>query len=271
MPELPEVENTRRYLIKAGLPSRRFKRVNIGWSKSVKHPSLEDFVLGVTGKRVESVQRRGKYILLSLDTQETLIFHLGMTGGLRIHPKSLPAPPLVRHTLALDDGRELRFVDPRKFGHLWLADDPGKVVGSLGPEPLDDSFTPEALAQALGRRSVPIKALLLEQSAIAGLGNLYADESLFLAGIYPERLASDLSSEEVGHLRDAIVRALSYAVAEYDQARKTAWPDPPFALSPWTIPRRIGGPCPKCGGIVEMIRVRGRTTYYCPECQPPSR
>lgn len=175
---------------------------------------------------------------------------------------------MLRHTLSLDDGQELRFIDPRRFGHLWLVDDPEQVVGTLGPEPLDDGFTAEVLTQVLRRRSAPLKALLLEQSVIAGLGNLYADESLYLAGIHPERLASDLPESEVSRLRDTVVQALSHSVEAYDRARKEFWPDPPFALSPWTIPREVGATCPRCGSSVEMIRVRGRSTYFCPQCQP---
>lgn len=274
MPELPEVENTRRYLLQAGLPGRTFTDVQIGWVRSVKRPSVEEFVLGVMGGQVQDVQRRGKYILvpLSKDGQPddpTLILHLGMTGGLRIHPRSRPLPPMLRHSFALDDGSELRFLDPRKFGHLWLVADPRNVLSLLGPEPLDDEFTAEKLAQALAGRNAPIKALLLEQSIVAGLGNLYADESLYLAGIHPMRPAAGLSVGEISRLRDSIINALTTAVAQYDQSRIEAWPEPPFALSPWTIPRRSGEPCPRCGTPVELIRVRGRSTYFCPQCQLP--
>lgn len=268
MPELPEVENTRRYLIKAGLPGRVLEKATVSWAKSVRLPALEDFVLGIPGKRVEAVQRRGKYLLLPLDSRETLILHLGMTGHLRIHSPSQPAPQMLRHSFSLDDGRELRFIDPRRFGHLWLVDDPEQVVGSLGPEPLNDGFTPAVLARVLQGRKIPIKALLLEQSVIAGLGNLYADDSLYRAGIHPERPASDLSSAEVSRLADAVVESLAHSVAEYDRAREEYWPEPPFALSPWTIPRESGALCPRCGGVMEMVRVRGRSTYYCPRCQP---
>ena len=274
MPELPEVENTRRYLIQAGLPGRTITGATIGWAKTVKQPSLEDFVLGVRDRRVADVKRRGKYILLPLQggdstNPDTLMLHLGMTGGLRVQPQSQPVPPMVRHSFPLDDGRELRFIDPRKFGHLWLVADPDQVLARLGPEPLDPSFTPEALALALDSRNAPIKALLLEQSVVAGMGNLYADESLYLAGIHPLRPTSDLSSEEVSRLRDGIVAALSSAVAQYDQSRADNWPDPPMGLSTWTIPRISGDPCPRCGTPIANIRIRARSTYYCPHCQSP--
>ncbi len=268
MPELPEVENTRRYLVEAGLQGNTFSLVNIGWANSIKHPSLEDFVLGLPGRTVQAVNRRGKYLILPLDTGETLVLHLGMTGGIRLHPKSQPAPPMMRHSLELEGGSELRFIDPRKFGHLWLVDDLQQAVPVMGPEPLEDGFSQAVLVQALAGRSAPIKALLLEQSIIAGLGNLYADEALYLSGIHPERAAAGLGQDEVARLRDAIVCALNRALAKYDQGRRDQWPDPPFGLATWTIPRQAGEPCVRCATPMELIRVRARSTYFCPRCQP---
>ena len=272
MPELPEVENARRCLLQAQLPGCTFTGANIGWAKTVKKPGLEEFVLGLRGGRVEAVHRRAKYILLPLNVEDrktgpTLILHLGMSGGLRVEPASKPEPPMVRHSFPLDDGRELRFVDGRKFGKLWLVDDPQEVLPLLSPDPLDDGFTAEALAHALAGRSAPIKALLLEQSIAAGLGNLYADESLFLAGIHPLRPASGLSSDEVARLRQSIVDALTFGVAVYDQSRVDNWPDPPRALTAWTIPRSPGEACPRCESPMAVTRVRARSTWFCPGCQ----
>jgi formamidopyrimidine-DNA glycosylase len=173
----------------------------------------------------------------------------------------------MRHAFSLDDGRELRFIDGRKFGKLWLADDPGDVLPPLGPEPLGDEFTPETLAQRFRGRNAPVKALLLEQSIVAGMGNLYADESLFLAGIHPLRPASELSTEEVSRLKHAIVSALTAAVRKYDEVRDECWPDPPTAFSAWSIPRKSGVSCPRCGHLVDAIRVSGRGTWFCPGCQ----
>jgi formamidopyrimidine-DNA glycosylase len=272
MPELPEVENARCYLVQAGLPGRTFTGANIGWAKTVRTPSLEEFVLGLTGGMVQAVNRRGKYILLPLrrggsGTALTLIIHLGMTGSLRLQPKSQPEPQMLRHTFSLDDGRELRFVDGRKFGKLWLTSDPAEVLPPLGPDPLGDEFTAETLARSFQRRNAPVKALLLEQSIAAGIGNLYADESLFLAGIHPIRPASELSDEEVSRLRDGIVAALSAAVALYGRSRADGQPDPPTELNAWTIPRKAGDPCPRCGSPVDAIRLRGRGTRFCSGCQ----
>jgi formamidopyrimidine-DNA glycosylase len=268
MPELPEVENTRRYLVQIGLPGRRFTGVDITWANTLKKPSLHEFRQRLPGSRVEQIQRLGKYLLMPLDTGATFIAHLGMAGRLRVHPQEQPAPPHLRHTFSLDDGRELRFLDGRKFGKLWLVADPQEALPPLGPEPLEPGFSVEDLALGLAGREAPIKALLLEQWLVAGMGNLYADESLFLAGIHPLRPGSGLSGDELARLRDGIVAALSSALAQYDRSRAAQWPDPPPALETWTIPREKDAPCPRCGSAVSSMTVRARTTWYCPRCQP---
>ncbi|MFQ6030952.1 MAG: bifunctional DNA-formamidopyrimidine glycosylase/DNA-(apurinic or apyrimidinic site) lyase [Dehalococcoidia bacterium] len=268
MPELPEVENTRRYLVEAGLVGRTITGASIGWPKSLKQPDLEDFLLDLPGRQVTEVGRRGKYLLVNLDTQDTLVLHLGMTGGLRIYPQSDEPDPMVRHHFTLDDRWELRFVDPRKFGHIWLTKDWAATLPPFGPEPLEPNFTAEVLAGQLHGRNAPIKAILLEQSIIAGLGNLYADESLYLAGVHPLRPASELTAKEILGLRDSIVGSLSAALDLYDRSRVESGPIPPFGLSTWTIPRKGGESCPTCGGAIAGIRVRGRGTYYCRGCQP---
>ena len=278
MPELPEVENTRRYLIEAGLPSSSFQGANITWAKAVRTPPLEDFVLGLLGTTVREVDRRGKYLLLQLSKEEgadgetqpaTLILHLGMTGGLRVQASEQTPHPLVRHTFHLQGSRELRFIDGRKFGKLWLTSDPDQVLPSLGPDPLGEGFTVDALAEALGRRNAPVKAMLLEQAIVPGMGNLYADESLYLSGINPTQPASSLSAPDIERLRNSIVAAFSASLARYDQARQAHWPDPPMGLEAWSIPRKSGASCPRCGAGIVATRVRARGTYFCPGCQPP--
>ena len=268
MPELPEVENARRILVRAGLPGRTITGVQVGWANSLKSPAMEDFVLGLHSQRIEAVNRRGKYLLLPLDSGETFIIHLGMTGGVNVWPASQPPDPMVRHTFALDDQRELRFRDPRKFGHLWLTASPEQTLPDLGPEPLSPQFTPETLAEKLAGRTAPVKALLLEQSVAAGLGNLYVDEALYQAGLNPHRPGSALTGAELARLRDCIVAVLQAAAAQYDRAREDEWPDPPSGLHTWTIPRKAGEPCPKCGGPITGARIRARGTFFCPTCQP---
>ena len=272
MPELPEVENTRRYLVQAGLAGRTFTGAHISWAKTVKKPSMEAFVSGLPGGTVQGVHRRGKYILIPLSrggsrAAPTLIIHLGMTGGLRVQRPSQPPHPMLRHTFSLDDGSELRFIDGRKFGKLWLVGDANEVLPVLGPEPLTDEFTLEGLVLNFRGRNAPVKALLLEQSIVAGMGNIYADESLLLAGIHPLRPASKLSTEDILKLKASIVVALTEAVHQYEQSRNEGWPDPPMALDAWSILRKDGEPCPRCSGPVSVIRVRGRGTFFCPRCQ----
>ena len=269
MPELPEVENARRILVRAELPGRTITSVHVGWAPTVKHPSLEDFVLGLHSRRVEEIGRRGKYILLPLDSGDTFIIHLGMTGGVTVQPASRDLDPMVRHNFPLDDGRVLWFRDPRKFGHLWLVSHLDEALPALGPEPLSEEFNVEWLAGKFRNKSAPVKALLLEQSVAAGLGNLYVDESLFLSGIHPARGAATLSIDEISNLRDSIVQALQTAFLIYDRARDEHWPDPPSALHTWTIPRKAGVQCPRCTESIATMRVRARGTFFCPLCQPP--
>ncbi|MCH8990062.1 MAG: bifunctional DNA-formamidopyrimidine glycosylase/DNA-(apurinic or apyrimidinic site) lyase [Chloroflexi bacterium] len=269
MPELPEVENTRRNLVRAGLPGCTITSANITWANTVKKPSAAELAEGLKGRTVQDVQRRGKYLIFPLSGGDpaTFIVHLGMTGRLQVHPQSQEPHPMTRHSFPLDDGRELRFVDGRKFGKLWLVDSPDEVLPALSPEPFDDAFTVETLAESFAGRKAPVKALLLEQSVVSGLGNLYADESLFLAGIHPERPASGLSPDEIARLREAIIDALTAAYGVYDRARDQHWPDPPTALTTWSHPRDVKTPCPNCGTHMASIRVRARGTYFCPKCQ----
>ena len=269
MPELPEVENTRRNLVRAGLPGSTITGADITWANTVKKPSAKQLAEGLKGRTIQDIQRRGKYLIFPLSgaLPATFIVHLGMTGRLKVQPKSQAPDPMTRHSFPLEDGRELRFVDGRKFGKLWLVDSPAEVLPVMSPEPFEDGFTVETLAESLAGRKAPVKALLLEQSVVSGLGNLYADESLFLAGIHPERPASELSPDELVRLRQAIIDALSAAYGVYDRAREHNWPDPPTALTTWSHPRDKTAGCPNCGTAMAAIRVRARGTYFCPKCQ----
>lgn len=269
MPELPEVENTRRNLVRAGLPGSTITAANITWANTVKKPSAAELAESLKGRTFQDIQRRGKFLIFPLSggNPATFMVHLGMTGRLQVHHNSQEPHPMTRHSFSLDDGRELRFVDGRKFGKLWLVDSPIEVLPALSPEPFDDEFTVEALAESFAGRKAPVKALILEQSVVSGLGNLYADESLFLAGIHPERPASSLSIDELARLRQAIMDALTAAYGVYDRARDRHWPDPPAALITWSHPRDKAAACPNCGTNMAAIRVRARGTYFCPKCQ----
>ena len=269
MPELPEVESVRRSLLRSGLTGRTITYADIGWAKTVKHPSADELASSVAGRTIADVGRRAKYLLfpLSGEPASTLVAHLGMTGNLVVQPGEQPgeqpANPMTRHTFALDDGRELRFVDGRKFGKLWLADDLRKILPPLGPEPLGDEFTTEWLSDAFAKRSAPVKALLLEQSIAAGVGNIYADEALFLSGIRPDRPALDLSADEVVRLRQGIIDCINAGFAVYDRVREQRWPEPPEPMGTWSHPRDAATPCPNCGGGMQSTRIRARGTWFC--------
>ncbi|MDA0263024.1 MAG: DNA-formamidopyrimidine glycosylase [Chloroflexi bacterium] len=273
MPELPEVENTRRNLVRSGFLGATITGADITWANTVKKPSAAELAGGIKGRTIQDIQRRGKYLIFPLSPQPsgagpgTFIVHLGMTGRLYIQPQSQKPHPMVRHSFPLNDGRELRFEDGRKFGKLWLVDSPDEVLPAMSPEPFDDDFTVETLAESFHGRKTPVKALLLEQSVACGLGNLYADESLFLAGIHPERPASGLSTGELARLRQSIIDALTAAYGVYDRARDQLWPNAPTALTTWSHPRDEKAECPNCQTNMAAIRVRARGTYFCPKCQ----
>ena len=259
----------RRSLLRSGLAGRTIIRADIGWANTVKHPSAAELAASVAGRRIDDVDRRAKYLLFPLAGPPTATFvaHLGMTGNLVVQPQEEPPHPMTRHAFALDDGRELRFVDGRKFGKLWLADDLGKIMPPLGPEPLGDEFTTEWLAGSLAKRNAPVKALLLEQSIAAGVGNIYADEALFLSGIRPDRPASDLSADEVVRLRQGIIDCINAGFAVYDRVRDLRWPEPPEPMGTWSHPRDAKTPCPNCGETMVSTRIRARGTWYCAGCQ----
>lgn len=259
----------RRSLLRSGLPGRTITRADIGWANTVKRPSAEELAASVTGRTVEDVSRRAKYLLFPLAglPEATLVAHLGMTGNLVVQPGERPPHPMTRHAFALDDGRELRFVDGRKFGKLWLIEDLTAILPPLGPEPLADEFTTEWLAGSFAKRNAPVKALLLEQSIAAGVGNIYADEALFLSGIRPGRPASGLSADEVARLRQGIIACINAGFAVYDRVRDLRWPEPPEPMGTWSHPRDAKTPCPNCGGPMAFTRIRARGTWYCPECQ----
>ena len=281
MPELPEVESVRRSLLRSGLVGRTITRADIGWANSVKRPSADEFAASLVGQTIEDVGRRAKYLLFPLGGPSTssghatssgwegatLVAHLGMTGNLVVQPGEQPPHPMTRHVFALDDGRELRFVDGRKFGKLWLGDDLEKILPPLGPEPLGDDFTTEWLADSFSKRNVPVKALLLEQSIAAGVGNIYADEALFLSGIRPDRPASGLSADELARLRQGIIDCINAGFAVYDRVRDARWPEPPEPMGTWSHPRDTKTPCPNCGGAMTSMRIRARGTWFCAVCQ----
>ena len=269
MPELPEVETIKRDL-SPRIVGRSFAGVTINWPKTVQIPSSEHLPRCLIGKAIEKLDRRGKYLILRLSSGEALILHLRMSGSLLLKPALAEPDPYCRAIFRFDDGTQLCFRDPRKLGVMWLVADETEVVGKLGPEPLEPDFTAEVLAQRLAKRSAAIKAVLCDQTFLAGVGNMYADEALFAAGIHPLREARSLSWEEVVRLHCALRQVLEAAIAGSgasisDYLRPDG--EPGAAQFEFRVAHRGGQPCPKCGTPVERIPIRNRGTYFCPMCQ----
>jgi formamidopyrimidine-DNA glycosylase len=274
MPELPEVETIKNDLLPLVM-GRRIVDVNAKDPSTVQRLTVESFHRHLVGRTITALERRGKYLIFHLDDGHAFIVHLRMTGSLLLDAPE-PAPPetpqrsRVRATFHLDDGTRLSFVDRRRLGMIWLTRHKGGVVGSLGPEPLDSEFTPEVLLGVLSRRRAPIKAVLLDQEAIAGIGNMYADEALFRSRIHPLRPARDLSRQEVERLHRAIRETLSTAIS-HKGASVDTYVRPHggqgAAHYDFMVAHRRGKSCPVCGTAIERIAVRNRGTFFCPRCQ----
>ena len=213
MPELPEVETIARRL-QEPLLGRRVAGIQLLWERTLAEPTPEVFGQRIVGPRICSLRRRGKFLVFGLSGRLFLLVHLRMTGRLEVLPPEAPRSPHTRVIFDLDDGRELRFADARKFGRIWLVDDPEVVLGDLGPEPLAEAFTAEVFRELLAGRQGRIKPLLLDQRFLAGLGNIYADEALHLAGVHPCRPACSLTEEEAGRLHQAIRQVLQEAIGD---------------------------------------------------------
>lgn len=270
MPELPEVETIKNELL-PHIVGHRITSITLFWDGIVRQPSVEEFCSRLIGQEITAVARRGKYLIFSLTSSEVLIIHLKMTGSLLIKPASAEPDKFIRAVIHLDKGTELYFCDPRKLGVMWLVEDKNSIVGKLGPEPLEADFTPQLLAQRLNNRTAPIKALLCDQGFIAGIGNMYADEALFAAGIHPLRLGGNLSRDEVGRLHQAIQQVLWSAIGNKGASVDT-YLRPGGELGTahfqFQVAHRGGKPCPTCGTLIERIPVRNRGSYFCPKCQP---
>jgi len=238
----------------------------------IKVPSPASLRRGLLGRQIIDLWRRGKYLLLELSGQRTLILHLGMTGALYVKSAQAAKDEYARVVFHLDDGQELRFVDPRKFGRIFLVKEPQEVVGHLGPEPLAPDFSLPQFRSLLGRRKGMLKPLLLNQRFIAGLGNIYSDEALFQAGLHPQRPAATLSGEEVERLYRAIREVLSQSLADggttlKDETYRRPNEEKGGHQERLQVFQRTGGPCPRCGATIERIVLVGRGTYFCPCCQ----
>jgi formamidopyrimidine-DNA glycosylase len=286
VPELPEVETIVADL-RPHLVGRTIVRCELSFPTIVRHPEPEEFVDAVQGMRIESAGRRGKYILLGLEASDSqlvrtipdggvllLVVHLGMSGQLRLVD---PVTPLEKHTHAvftMDDGRQLRYRDPRRFGRLLLGTEQALLAARkmprLGPEPIDPEFAAEELYRRLRRRRAPLKAVLLDQTAIAGVGNIYADESLYRARLRPTRMASTVSRRSARRLHESLRQSLVLAIANRGSSVDTyrdAWGEAGTQQEQLLVYGRAGEPCFTCGRPLSSVRIAGRTTVFCRRCQ----
>jgi formamidopyrimidine-DNA glycosylase len=271
MPELPEVETIVRGLRQGSddvppLPGYHIRTVDIGWPRHIAEPSPRVLKRRIKGQRIEGVRRRGKYLVFPLE-KDTLLIHLKMSGDLSLAPASTERGPYDHTVFELEDGWELRFSDARKFGKVFLVEDPQSVLANLGPEPLDPSFSPDVLRQRLVGRSRAIKPLLLEQSFIAGVGNIYADEALHRAGIHPLTPASQLDDERIEALYRGIQTALRQGIRRNGASIDWVYRGGEYQ-NHFRVYGREGEPCPVCQTPVCKIVVSQRGTHFCPNCQP---
>jgi formamidopyrimidine-DNA glycosylase len=295
MPELPEVEHVARQL-RQTLVGRAIADVRVNWPRTIAHPDVPTFCAELPGARVLGVDRRAKFLLISLAPpllvgtpalqphpaggEQTLVIHRRMTGNLLLFPAAehssweAVADPYCRVVFLLDDARRLVFTDPRKFGRIALypAAELSGALGELGLEPLSEEFTPAALASLLAGRARQIKPLLLDQTCIAGIGNIYADEALFHAGIHPLRQAQTLTLDEVARLHTAIRDVLTLGIEHGGTTfgrYQDIWGEAGRNRDHLAVYQRAGMPCLRCGTPLVRIVVAQRGAHFCPTCQPP--
>jgi formamidopyrimidine-DNA glycosylase len=271
MPELPEVETVVRGL-RAPLIGRVVRGLWTDWARAIRTPSLEQFAAQIDGQKFRAVERRAKYIVCQLD-HDLLVVHLKMTGRLYVTAAEAQheADRWVHVRFDLDDGQQLRFSDARKFGFVSLVSSLEMLAPNLGLEPLGSEFTPAYLSARSRRHHKAIKALLLDQDFVAGIGNIYADEALHAAGIHPLRPANSLTDGEFSRLHAAIRRVLVDGIER--EGASVNWYRKPdgtsgTAQNHFTVYDRAGQPCLRCGRPIEKMRVAQRGTHFCAVCQP---
>lgn len=273
MPELPEVETTKRVL-EPQIKGLVIEEVTVRRPEVTAHPAAEEFCRLLAGQTISHMSRRGKFLVIHLESKDRIILHLRMTGCLLLTPADDPEEKHTHVIFKLADGRELRFSDTRRFGRFWLLgkDEADKYSGieKLGVEPFDAKLTAEYLSASFEKSKRAIKECLLDQSVIAGIGNIYSDEILFAAGIYPARPAASLSREEWERLAVVIPERISYFTEknritpeDYLKTKGQDYRNTPFLQ----IYGQKGKPCPKCGEPLCRMVVGGRGSIYCPACQ----
>ncbi len=265
MPELPEVETVVRGL-RNPLVGRTFTEVMVLWARTIGAPAVSELCQKLPGQRIEAITRRGKYLQFQLSRGDTLFIHLKMSGNLWVELTSAPLHQHVRVAFSLDNGHQLRFKDTRKFGRIYLTDQPATVIGKLGPEPLADDFSIEKFMALFVKRRGTLKPLLLKQEFIAGIGNIYGDESCFLARLDPRRQAETLTKEELERLYQAIRQSLEAGIMFKGASFDAVYLGGQFQ-NHFQVYGRDNQPCLVCGTTIKRLILGGRSTHFCPHCQ----
>lgn len=274
MPELPTVDAFRRYLIKENVIGDRIISVDVSWPPSIMLPQKDLFFAKIKGSYVKGIHRRGKWLFIELD-KGTLGIHLRMTGSLFVIESSDPEIPYARTKFHLQEGRRLVLSDPRKFAKLWFGTETTEILSQLGPEPLNDSLEPhidfrfEEFSKHFVNRNIAVKTLLLDQSVVAGIGNIYADEILLRCGLSPLIKTSQLKEAGIRSIYDGIVSVLGEAITELDVllGQGLLPVGNQESKEHFKLPRFKDAKCQVCGSKVSWMKLNGRGTYYCGSCQ----
>jgi formamidopyrimidine-DNA glycosylase len=264
MPELPEVETIVRTL-KPELVDKTILQADLRWPRTLAYPSARKFKEQIKGQKIVNVRRRAKYLDISLSDFDLLI-HLRMSGDLFIKEGKIKPGKHDRLILKLTDDKSLVFNDTRKFGRAWLTANPENVLGKLGPEPLSGDFTPKWLHAALHNKHRRLKPLLLDQTFLAGLGNIYTDEALHIARLHPLATSDSITAKQAGALQGAVRKVLEEGIRRNGASIDWVYRGGEFQ-NHFRVYDRKGKPCPACGTKIERIIVGQRSTYYCPKCQ----
>ncbi len=283
MPELPEVETIARSLRNApdlafslspglnkrpGVIGRTVADVQVNWQRSVSEPDAPTFCERLSGQTIAAVKRRAKFLVFQLDG-DWLLIHLRMSGDIRVEPRSgVPLQAHDRIIFNFKDGARMVFNDTRKFGRVWLVEDPDSILGCLGPEPLSTALTPEVFSRSLLQQKRAVKTVLMDQKFLAGMGNIYTDEALHLARIHPLERASSLEPGRAEGLLSAIREVLEEGIRRNGASIDWVYRGGDFQ-NYFRVYQRTGENCPDCGTKIERIVVSQRGTHFCPTCQPP--
>lgn len=271
MPELPEVETIRRRLQAGygdapGLIGRQIQDARLLWQRTLAEPDPDEFYYRIRGQIIQGFKRRAKYLLTQL-SDDVLVVHLRMSGDLWVEAAAAQVPAHHRLILYLDDRLRLAFNDTRKFGRVWLLSDPTALLAGLGPEPLSDDFTPQDFYARLKTRRRQLKPLLLDQQFLAGLGNIYTDESLYRAGLHPTTTASLLSYRQAERLWESIRFVLKEGIRRNGASIDWVYRGGDFQ-NYFQVYQRVDQPCYQCGTAIMRTVVGQRGTHFCPHCQP---